>query len=152
MRIPILAVSLVVLTSALLVLTIDEAVAGGSTVEGTVYVRNYMGDYRAAGWVTVTATNGVTTVTARTPADGRYRFPLATGNWEITANLQGYKTVTETLAMPDGGHITHDFYLEQSGVPIPEFHEYATPLITSMSLLLVVILMRRRTILSARLT
>jgi len=148
----ILAVSLVLLTSALLLLASDQVVAGGSMVVGTVYTRNYMGDYRATGWANVTATNGDLVLRARTTSDGQYRLYLGTGSWELITDVPGYKTVSKVIAVPDGGTVSYDFYLEQSGVPIPEFHEYATPLITSMSLLLVVILMRRRTILSARLT
>jgi len=151
LRLHILAVSLVLLTSALLLLASDQVVAGGSMVEGTVYVRNYMRDFRATGWANVTATDGVRAVRATITSDGRYRMYLGTGSWELITSVPGYETVSEVIAVPDGGTVTKNFYLEQSGVPIPEFHEYATPLITSISLLLVVLLMRRRTSLSPRL-
>ncbi len=118
-------------------------------VVGTVYVRNYMGDYRAIGWANVTATDGNMVLRARTTSDGHYQLFLSTGSWELITSMPGYKTVSKVIAVPDGGTVTYDFYLEESGIPIPEFHEYAAPMMTSISLLLAVLLLRRR-ILPAR--
>ncbi|MEM2943112.1 MAG: carboxypeptidase-like regulatory domain-containing protein [Candidatus Bathyarchaeia archaeon] len=129
-----------------------QVVAGGSMVVGTVYARNYMGDYRALGWANVTATDGHIVLRARTTSDGRYQLFLSTGSWELITSMPGYKPVSKVIAVPDGGTVTYDFYLEESGVPIPEFHEYAAPFITSICLLLAVLVLRRRSLSTQRLS
>jgi len=135
-----------------MVVGIGEAAAGGS-VAGTVYTRNYLADYRVTAWANVTATNGVSVVRASTGSDGRYLLFLPTaGNWRITASVPGYDEVTASIAISEGSGASYDFYLQQSGVPIPEFHEYATMFITSISLVLVIVLMRRKRSLPLRLS
>jgi hypothetical protein len=134
---------LFILLSSLTLVGSSEAAAGGS-VAGTIYVRNYLGDYRAAGWANVTATDGVSVIRAHSESDGRYFMFLPTGNWRVTASMPGYDEVTKVVAVSDGSATSYDFYLQQSGVPIPEFHEYATMFITSISLVLVIVLMRRK--------
>jgi hypothetical protein len=145
LRLHVLALGLTLLVSALLLSSSGQVAAGGSKVVGTVYAKNYMGDYRATGWANVTATDGNMVLRAWTTSDGRYQLFLGTGSWELIVSLSGYKTVSKVIAVPDGGTVTYDFYLEESGIPIPEFHEYAAPIITSISLILTILLLRRRT-------
>jgi len=132
----------------------DKAAAqGGGRIQGTVYVRNYMGDYRQLGSANITVTGGSISVPPQAvfTAGGFYHVDVPPGNYVITANVPGYKPQSFTISVSDGSSTTVDFRLEESGVPIPEFQEYSTLFITSISLLLVVILMRRRTVLSPRL-
>jgi hypothetical protein len=135
-----------VVSCFLLVLGIDQVAAGGGLVGGTVYVKNYMGDYRAAGWANVTATNGISApLRATMRSDGKYQVYLLEGTWTLTCSLPGYKTVTKAIAVSDGStNLGIDFQLEESGAPIPEFSQYATPLVTALSLLLVIALLRKR--------
>ena len=66
------------------------------------------------------------------------------GNYLVTAQMPGYIDQSTEVSVSEGGAVTHNFYLEQSGIPIPEFHEYATMLMTAVSLLLVIFIMRKR--------
>ncbi|MCK5627472.1 hypothetical protein KAI23_05840, partial [Candidatus Bathyarchaeota archaeon] len=62
----------------------------------------------------------------------------------VTAQMPGYVDQAYEVSVSEGGSATINFYMEQSGVPIPEFHEYATMLMTAVSLLLVIFVMRKR--------
>ena len=66
------------------------------------------------------------------------------GNYLVTAQMPGYIDQAREVSVSEGGSATINFYMEQSGIPIPEFHEYATMLMTAVSLLLVVLIMRKR--------
>lgn len=151
MKTPVWLSALFVLLCSVVLMSNAAAAAGGS-VQGTVYTRNYMSDYKTTSWANITATNGVIVTRARTDADGRYYMFLPTaGTWRVTANVPGYQEVTLVISVSDGSTAPGDFYLQESGIPIPEFHEYATMFITSISLLLMIILMRRRTVLPQQL-
>jgi hypothetical protein len=58
--------------------------------------------------------------------------------------MPGYIDQTREVSVSEGGAVTLNFYMEQEGVPIPEFHEYATMLMMAISLLLVIFIMRKR--------
>ncbi len=145
MRISVWLSVLLLLSGLSLLLGLDQAIAGGGTVEGFVYARNYLGDYRQTGWANITATGGALVYTAQFNAGGHYFMILPAGTYTITASLPGYDVVTKTVSVSDGSATRLDFRLEQSGVPIPEFHQYATPLVVAVSLLLVMISVRKRT-------
>jgi hypothetical protein len=137
--------ALLVLSCLLIAFGLNQVVAGaGGMVQGIVRTRNAMGDYRTVGWANVTATDGLSVRRAIFSSDGGYYVYLSpAGMWTFTVNSPGCKTLTAVIAVSDGSTTKYDFNLEQSGVPIPEFPQYVTPLVTALSLLLVIALLRK---------
>jgi hypothetical protein len=134
---------LFLLSFTVLAATFEQASAGGS-IQGTVYARNYMGDYRQTGWANITVAGTSNVYPAQFNQGGYYTVFLPNGNYMITCNLPGYKEINRQVSVSDGSATSLNFYMEQSGVPIPEFHEYLTPIMASMALLMVLILQRKR--------
>ena len=133
---------LFLLSCTVLAATFEQASAGGS-IQGTVYTRNYMGDYRQTSWANITAVGASSVYKPRT-SGSYYTFFLPTGDYVLTCSLDGYDLVTRQVSVSDGSATPLNFYMEQSGVPIPEFHEYLTPIVASMALLMVLVLQRKR--------
>ncbi|MBS7625697.1 carboxypeptidase regulatory-like domain-containing protein [Candidatus Bathyarchaeota archaeon] len=118
-------------------------VAAGGAIQGTVYTRNHLGDYRATGWANITVTGGPLIHSAQSHVDGSYQIYLPAGTYTITAELPGYKPSTATVSVSEGSFTTLNFYLEESGVPIPEFTDYLRPTFISMVLILLVMVKRK---------
>jgi hypothetical protein len=146
LRIPILITLLVVFSFSLVAVSLNEAsaIGGAAGINGKIYVKNHMGDIRETGWANVTAAGELGVYSARFNAAGQYYIYLPPGTYEVTVSLPGYIDESDMISVSEGASLGYDFYLEQSGVPIPEFHEYATMLMTAVSLLLVIFIMRKR--------
>jgi len=94
-----------------------------AVVSGTVYTRNWMGDFRKASWTQNTATSAAGTFKATGPTDGWYGiFFVKPDTYTVTSESPGYTSASRTVVTTWGGASSGiDFYLEESGVPIPEF-------------------------------
>ena len=91
-------------------------------ISGTAYVRNFMGDFRAGSWQSVTSLGATTSVKAWGPIDGFYYTYVKPDTYTVTASGPGVKSGSRTVVATWGGVAGgQDFYLEQSGIPIPEF-------------------------------
>ena len=91
-------------------------------ISGTAYVRNWMGDFRAGSWQDVTAQGATSTTRAWGPIDGFYYTYIKPDTYTVGASGPGLKSGSRTVVTTWGGVAGgQDFYLEQSGVPIPEF-------------------------------
>ncbi|MGQ9542549.1 MAG: carboxypeptidase regulatory-like domain-containing protein [Candidatus Bathyarchaeia archaeon] len=127
--------------STIVTVSIGRVAASGA-IQGTVYTRNYLGDYRATGWANITVTGGPSIYKAQSHMDGSYQIFLPAGTYTITVELPGYKPATKTVSVSEGSFTSLNFYLEESGIPIPEFTDYARPIFISMILLLLVAVRR----------
>ena len=95
-------------------------------IYGTVYQRNYMGDFVLASWYTVEL-SGSPAATSATK-DGDFFFYAPAGTYTLKVYLASpdptdavvtqERTVVVTWGAGAGGN---DFYMEEGGVPIPEF-------------------------------
>lgn len=103
-----------------------------------------MGDYRETGWANITAAGEHGRFEGEFNMGGNYYMFVPPGNYLVTAQMPGYIDQSYDVSVSEGGSVSLNFYMEQSGVPIPEFHEYATMLMTAVSLLLVIFIMRKR--------
>lgn len=135
-----------VFSFSVLALSMNEtlAVGGAAGIGGKVYTKNHMGDYRETGWANITAQGQNLVAQAQFNQGGSYYMFVPPGNYLVTAEMPGYIDQSYDVSVSEGGSVTLNFYMEQSGIPIPEFNEYATMLITAVSLLLVVFIMRKR--------
>jgi len=95
-------------------------------ISGTLYQRNYMGDYRTASWYTVELSGSPELSTAS--KDGFYDFWVPAGTYTLKVHLMA-PDHTEAVVMQErtavvtwgAGAGGQNFYLEEGGVPIPEF-------------------------------
>src|SRR5581483_9431891 len=63
--------------------------------------------------VTLTVSSGGEPVSATTDAEGRYRFSdLSSGTYKVDVQLQGFKHVSETIALRDGSAATVNVAME----------------------------------------
>jgi hypothetical protein len=91
-------------------------------IEGFVYTRNYMGDFRAGSWLMAEAQGANLEEPASGPYDGAYDMYVTPETYTVTAEGPGYIGASRTIVTTWGGDSTgQDFYLEESGLPIPEF-------------------------------
>jgi len=110
---------------------------------GQVFTRNFMGDFRAGSWQTTTAQGATATVKAWGPYDGYYYTYVRPDTYTITTEGPGYKSGSRTVVATWGGVASgQDFYLEESGIPIPEFP--AASLLTAISAIATATMMLRR--------
>jgi hypothetical protein len=114
---------------------------------GVVYSYTWCDDWRTTSWISVLFSGAAGTFTIPT-WDGVYEAYLPAGTWSMkvvpwTDAGQGYHAQSFTLAVSDGQVGGYNVYLEESGIPIPE---YTTPLIVLASALAaaLTILKRRR--------
>jgi hypothetical protein len=114
-------------------------------ISGFAYTRNYMGDFRAGSWQTVTAAGASASLKAWGPYDGYYYTYVQPDTYTVTAEGPGYVSASRTVVSSWGGVSGgQDFYLEESGIPIPEFP--AAGLLALVSALAASLyLLRRRT-------
>jgi len=97
-----------------------------AAIYGTVYQRNYMGDFRTASWYTVELSGSPASTTAT--RDGSFFFYAPAGTYTLKVYLAApdvtdavvtqERTVVVTWGADAAGQ---NFYLEEGGVPIPEF-------------------------------
>jgi len=97
-----------------------------AAISGTVYQRNYMGDFRTASWYTVELSGSPASTTST--KDGGYFFWAPAGTYTLKVYLAApdptdavvvqERSVVVTWGASAGGQ---DFYLEEGGIPIPEF-------------------------------
>jgi hypothetical protein len=91
-------------------------------ISGFAYTRNYMGDFRAGSWQTVTSQGAAASIKAWGPIDGRYYTYVQPDTYTVTAEGPGYVSASRTVVTTWGGVSSgQDFYMEESGIPIPEF-------------------------------
>lgn len=107
-------------------------------VSGVIYVKNWMGDYRAASWMNVVAENVVNGSRIQVQSlDGFYEFYAPPGTYDLTvfllpSRVEGYVEQSRTLVCTWGAEVGgQNFYLEESGVPIYEFQVEAMILIAT---------------------
>ncbi|MBS7622688.1 carboxypeptidase regulatory-like domain-containing protein [Candidatus Bathyarchaeota archaeon] len=110
------------------VLEMDER----ALVGGDVLTRNWLGDYRAASWLETTVIGDVGSYSATGPVDGEYWVYLSGGDYEVTVELKppggggGYVRASRQVAVAWASRSTGlNFYLEESGIPVPEFHDWS---------------------------
>jgi hypothetical protein len=91
-------------------------------IAGFAYSRNWMGDFRATSWTTVTAKGATATTKTWGPFDGLWYTYVKPDTYTVTAAGPGLKSASRTVVATWGSEAGgQDFYLEESGIPIPEF-------------------------------
>jgi len=119
-------------------------------VGGTVVGYTYCDDWRSAAWTTVQFTAADGTVFSHYTFDGWFAAWLGTGQYTAAvifwtpAKGEGYKVQTMPYFVSDGSLGAFNVYLEQSGVPIPEFPVAAVVLASALAASLFVLRRRKK--------
>jgi len=120
-------------------------------ISGFSYTRNYMGDFRAGSWQTVTAQGAAASVKAWGPVDGYYFTYVQPETYTLSADGPGYVSASRTVVATWGGSTDgQDFYLEESGIPIPEFPAAGLLALVSALAASLYLLRRKQTIIPIR--
>lgn len=85
-------------------------------------------------WVSVTATSADYNFVAYTGANGTYEMFLPAGTYNLSVSAPGYKPYSGSISVSDGSSSAINVYLEQSGVPVPEFPAQAVSIVVVAAL------------------
>lgn len=114
-------------------------------IDGYVWVRNWLGDYLAASWLQIGILGPADSKYSATPVDGYYRIHVPAGVYMIAVGLNppggdaGYVRGSREVSVSWGSSSTgRDFYLEESGIPIPEFDALNVLLIVTLIITLII--------------
>lgn len=94
---------------------------GGGMITGTVLGFDMYDQLQPIEWATIYASDGQRTFVAYSGNGGSYEMFVPVGTYNVTVTIPGYKPYSMSVAVSDGGTSNINFYLEESGVPIPEF-------------------------------
>jgi len=107
--------------------------------EGQVLGYTYCDDWRSTSWTTVQFTAADGKIFNFYTFDGTYQAWLNAGTYTMAtifwspAKQEGYKVFTTPFAVSDGAATQYNVFLEQSGVPIPEFPVAAIVLASALA-------------------
>jgi len=119
--------------------------------QGTVYTYTHCGDWRTTSWITVLAVAADGKTYPWYTFDGMYQMWLTPGTYALQviewspAKAEGHMIAkVPSLTVTEGTALSMDFYLEQSGVPIPEFTTAALVLASALAASLFILRRRRK--------
>jgi len=138
---------------ALMILGVKHAAAqpqlqpsqGGGLITGNVFGFNMWNQLEPIAWASVTANNGVITLTSYSSGSGYYEMYVPSGVYNVTVIEPGYLTQASAVSVSDGSTSSINFYLEQSHVPVPEFPSGILLSVTLIVTLSATLLALRRT-------
>lgn len=103
-----------------------------------------MGDYRAGSWIETTAKGATASIKAWGPIDGYYYTYVIPDTYIVTADGPCYESTSRTVVTTWGGASDgQDFYLEESGVPLPEFPADGLALFSTLAAALYILSWKR---------
>jgi len=117
---------------------------GGGLIRGNVYGFNMYDQLIPIEWAPVTA-SGRYNFVSYTGAGGKYEMFVPVGIYNVTVVSPGYKAYSMSITVADGSSSAINFYLEQSGVPIPEFQPDAFSIVLFVALASVLLAKRATT-------
>jgi hypothetical protein len=117
---------------------------------GVVYSYTWCDDWRTTSWVSVVFSGAPGIMTYYT-FDGRYEAFVPAGTWKMDvipwlagAKAPGYASQSFTLAVSEGQVGGYNVYLEESGVPVPEFPTAIVVLVSALAAALSILRRRRK--------
>lgn len=140
-------ISLVCLVALATQMWVSEAQRiGGGVVRGQIWGYTWLDEATPLVWARISAfVNGSLVNEVSSGANGSYTMYLPRGSVTITVEYAGFIRQSKVVHVSDGGTTTLNWYLERSGLPIPEFTKYGLILVTAATVALYQILLRRRT-------
>lgn len=128
------------------VLASEAQSIGGGVVRGQVWGYTWLDEATPLVWARVSAfVNGNLVAEVSSGVNGSYLMYLPSGSATITVEYAGFIRQSKVVHVSEGGTTALDWYLERSGLPIPEFTDYGIILVAAAMVALYQILLRRRT-------
>jgi len=119
-------------------------------VSGVAYTYTWCDDWRTTSWIQVMF-SGAPGILSYYTFDGRYQAYVPAGTWKMDvipwlagAKAPGYASQSLTVNVSEGAFSNLNVYLEESGVPVPEFPTAIVVLASALAAALS-ILRRRKT-------
>ena len=110
----------------------SPAQVGGGYIQGYVYGFDMYNELIPLEWVQVSASNANYHFSTSTGGDGGYLLYLPVGAYNVTVYAPGFTSSSQTAAVPNGGGSQVSFYLQESGVPVPEFPSGVFPMLLAL--------------------
>jgi len=114
----------------------------GGYLHGWVYGFNYDNYLLPISWANVTATDGPSVFHAASDVNGGYEMFIPVGNYKVTVTEPGYVSYSTSVSVSGGSSSVINFYLEESHVPVPEFHSELVS--AGLALCLIAVLLRKK--------
>jgi hypothetical protein len=118
--------------------------------QGVVYSYTWCDDWRTTSWISVLFSGAPGALQYYT-FDGTYQAYLPAGTWKMDviawlagAKAPGYGSQSFTLAVSEGQTAGYNVYLEETGVPIPEFPTALVVLVSALAAALSILRRRRK--------
>jgi hypothetical protein len=118
--------------------------------QGVVYSYTWCDDWRTTSWVSVLFSGAPGALQYYT-FDGTYQAYLPAGTWKMDVipwlagvKAPGYGSQSFTLAVSEGQTAGYNVYLEETGVPIPEFPTALVVLVSALAAALSILRRRRK--------
>ena len=123
----------------------EGAGSGGGGLGGRVYGYNMYDEAIPLVWARVSAySNNILVGSASTGANGAYVMFLPLGRVNVTVEHPSFRPQAKLVVISDGGSAQMNFYLERSGIPIPEFETHLLPIMLVSLLATSLALTRKR--------
>jgi len=117
---------------------------------GVVYSYTWCDDWRTTSWIGIVF-SGAPGIMNYYTFDGRYEAFVPAGTWKMDvipwlagAKAPGYGSQSFTLAVSEGQVGGYNVYLEESGVPVPEFPTAIVVLVSALAAALSILRRRRK--------
>jgi hypothetical protein len=117
---------------------------------GVVYSYTWCDDWRTTSWVSVQF-SGAPGLLSYSTFDGTYAAYLPAGTWQMNvipwlagAKAPGYGSQSFTLAISEGQAAGYNVYLEETGVPVPEFPTALVVLVSALAAALSILRRRKK--------
>jgi len=127
--------------------SVDQVSHGaGGRVHGNIYGFNVYDELITVSWASVTAMQNGQTIDKAYSSDGFYEMYLPSGTFDLVVEAQGYFTEEMNIYIGDGSDYALNFYMERNNQPIPEFPIVVIQMISFLSLIATLLILRKKTL------
>ncbi len=124
---------------------VNPQLMGGGVIRGRIWGYTYLDEAVPLVWANVKAYSGGREInSASTGTNGAYVMYLPVGYVNVTVEYPGFIVQSKIVSISEGGSMALDWYLERSGLPIPEFQSYGALTLMVILLTFCQLILRRR--------
>ena len=122
-----------------------NAQLGGGVIRGRIWGYTWLDEAVPLVWAKVSAyMDGQLVGEVSTGSSGSYVMYLPRGNINVTVDYPGFLVQSKIVSISEGGTMSMDWYLEKSGLPIPELSLYNLLPVVALLIAFCQLLVRRK--------
>ena len=122
-----------------------HAQLGGGVIRGRIWGYTWLDEATPLVWAKVSAyMDGQLVGEVSTGSNGSYVMYLPRGSINVTVEYAGFILQSKIVSISEGGTLSLDWYLEKSGLPIPELSLYNLLPVVAFLIAFCQLLVRRR--------